>query len=116
MHSDLNPKNLLVDPDTLEVTGLLDWEFAHAGLPVTDLGNLLRFDRDPAFAERGPGGLRATAVPDAAGRPAGPGPGGRPVSPWSTWPPGAARTRSPSGPTTCSAAIAPSGDLHAVPR
>ncbi|MET0190261.1 MAG: aminoglycoside phosphotransferase family protein, partial [Pseudonocardia sediminis] len=33
VHSDLNPKNLLVDPDTLEVTGVLDWEFAHAGHP-----------------------------------------------------------------------------------
>ncbi len=50
VHSDLNPKNLLVDPVTLEVTGVLDWEFAHAGWPVTDLGNLLRFDREPAFA------------------------------------------------------------------
>ena len=46
VHSDLNPKNLLVDPTTLEVTGLVDWEFAHAGSPVTDLGNLLRFERD----------------------------------------------------------------------
>ncbi|MGH3306769.1 MAG: phosphotransferase family protein, partial [Nocardioides sp.] len=35
VHSDVNPKNLLVDPDTLEVTGLLDWEFAHAGHPYT---------------------------------------------------------------------------------
>jgi aminoglycoside phosphotransferase (APT) family kinase protein len=51
VHSDVNPKNLLVDPDTLEVTGLLDWEFAHAGHPYTDLGNLLRFDRQPTFAE-----------------------------------------------------------------
>ncbi len=51
VHSDVNPKNLLVDPDTLEVTGLLDWEFAHAGHPYTDLGNLLRFDRQPAFVE-----------------------------------------------------------------
>jgi aminoglycoside phosphotransferase (APT) family kinase protein len=50
VHSDLNPKNLLVDPDTLVVTGLLDWEFAHAGHPVTDLGNLLRFEREPVFA------------------------------------------------------------------
>jgi aminoglycoside phosphotransferase (APT) family kinase protein len=49
VHSDLNPKNLLVDPDTLEVTGVLDWEFAHAGHPWTDLGNLLRFDRDPSY-------------------------------------------------------------------
>jgi aminoglycoside phosphotransferase (APT) family kinase protein len=49
VHSDVNPKNLLVDPDTLEVTGLLDWEFAHSGHPYTDLGNLLRFDRQPAL-------------------------------------------------------------------
>ena len=49
VHSDLNPKNLLVDPDTLALTGVLDWEFAHAGHPFTDLGNLLRFDRDPGF-------------------------------------------------------------------
>jgi aminoglycoside phosphotransferase (APT) family kinase protein len=51
VHSDFNPKNLLVDPETLTVTGVLDWEFAHAGWPVTDLGNLLRFEREPAFAE-----------------------------------------------------------------
>jgi Ser/Thr protein kinase RdoA (MazF antagonist) len=51
VHSDLNPKNLLVDPDTLEVTGVLDWEFAHAGHPFTDLGNLLRFDREPAYVD-----------------------------------------------------------------
>lgn len=51
VHSDLNPKNLLVDPDTLEITGVLDWEFAHAGHPFTDLGNTLRFDRAPAYAE-----------------------------------------------------------------
>ena len=51
VHSDFNPKNLLVDPGTLEVTGLLDWEFAHAGHPFTDLGNLLRFDRDPVLVE-----------------------------------------------------------------
>jgi aminoglycoside phosphotransferase (APT) family kinase protein len=49
VHSDFNPKNLLVDPATGELTGLLDWEFAHAGNPVTDLGNLLRFNRDPVF-------------------------------------------------------------------
>ena len=51
VHSDLNPKNLLLDPDTLAVTGVLDWEFAHAGHPFTDLGNLLRFDRQPAYAD-----------------------------------------------------------------
>ena len=51
VHSDLNPKNLLLDPDTLALTGVLDWEFAHAGHPFFDLGNLVRFDRDPAFVD-----------------------------------------------------------------
>ncbi|WP_425474906.1 phosphotransferase family protein [Nocardioides cheoyonin] len=51
VHSDLNPKNVIVDPDSLEVRALLDWEFAHAGSPYTDLGNLLRFDRVPAYAD-----------------------------------------------------------------
>jgi aminoglycoside phosphotransferase (APT) family kinase protein len=51
VHSDFNPKNILVDPSTGGVTGLLDWEFAHAGSPFTDLGNLLRFDRRPPFED-----------------------------------------------------------------
>lgn len=50
VHSDLNPKNVIVDPDTLEVRALVDWEFSHAGHPFADLGNLLRFDRRPAYA------------------------------------------------------------------
>jgi len=51
VHSDLNPKNLLLDPATLAITGVLDWEFAHAGHPFTDLGNVLRFDREPAYVD-----------------------------------------------------------------
>ena len=51
VHSDLNPKNVLVDPATLELTAVVDWEFAHAGHPWTDVGNLLRFDRHPAYVE-----------------------------------------------------------------
>lgn len=51
VHGDLNPKNVLVDPDRLVVTGVLDWEFAHSGSPYTDVGNLLRFERDPAFTD-----------------------------------------------------------------
>jgi aminoglycoside phosphotransferase (APT) family kinase protein len=51
VHSDANPKNLLVDPATLTVTGLLDWEFAHSGHPFTDLGNLLRFDRRASYVD-----------------------------------------------------------------
>ncbi|NYD41557.1 phosphotransferase family protein [Nocardioides panaciterrulae] len=49
VHGDLNPKNLLIDRGTLAVAALVDWEYAHAGHPYTDLGNLLRFERDPAF-------------------------------------------------------------------
>ena len=49
VHSDLNPKNVLVDPVTGEITGLVDWEFAHAGHPWTDLGNVLRFDRHETY-------------------------------------------------------------------
>jgi aminoglycoside phosphotransferase (APT) family kinase protein len=51
VHSDLNPKNLLLAPETPELAAVLDWEYAHAGHPFTDLGNLLRFDRDPAFTD-----------------------------------------------------------------
>lgn len=51
VHSDLNPKNLLLDPETLELAAVLDWEYAHAGHAFTDLGNLLRFDRDPVLTD-----------------------------------------------------------------
>lgn len=50
VHSDLNPKNLILDPETLSVRAVVDWEFAHAGSPFADLGNLLRFDRQEAYA------------------------------------------------------------------
>jgi aminoglycoside phosphotransferase (APT) family kinase protein len=50
VHSDFNPKNLLVDPDSARITGLIDWEFSHAGSPYADLGNLLRFCEDPVLA------------------------------------------------------------------
>ncbi|ONI69518.1 aminoglycoside phosphotransferase [Kribbella sp. ALI-6-A] len=49
VHSDFNAKNLLVDPETARITGLIDWEFAHAGSPYADLGNLLRFGADPVL-------------------------------------------------------------------
>jgi aminoglycoside phosphotransferase (APT) family kinase protein len=105
VHSDVNPKNLLVDGRTGKVTGLLDWEFAHAGLPGTDLGNLLRFDREPVFAEAVIDGyLRVAGHVDGLDSP-----GGRQrlldraraadlLALW-TWPDGVERTRSPIGPT-----------------
>lgn len=64
VHGDLNPKNVLADPDTLEVTGLVDWEFAHAGVPGADLGNLLRFERDPDLTDAVLAAYR-DRVPDA---------------------------------------------------
>jgi aminoglycoside phosphotransferase (APT) family kinase protein len=68
VHSDLNPKNLLVDPGTGAVTAVLDWEFAHAGVPVTDVGNLLRHDRGEGFAAAVLAAFRG-GVPDLADRP-----------------------------------------------
>ncbi len=51
VHSDFNGKNILVDRRTGAVTAVLDWEFAHAGSPYADLGNLVRFDRGTAWAD-----------------------------------------------------------------
>lgn len=51
VHGDLDPANLLVDPGTLELTGVVDWERAHAGSPYTDLGSLLRGERPPALID-----------------------------------------------------------------
>lgn len=49
VHGCFDPTNVLVDPTTGEITGLLDWELAHAGRLHTDLGALLRFESDPVF-------------------------------------------------------------------
>lgn len=45
VHSDYNPKNLLVSRDfgRWRVTSVLDWEFAFAGSPLFDVANMLRF-------------------------------------------------------------------------
>ncbi|WP_217213690.1 phosphotransferase family protein [Streptomyces sp. AC550_RSS872] len=37
VHGDFGPNNVLLDPDTFEVTAVVDWEFAHIGDPVEDL-------------------------------------------------------------------------------
>ncbi|MBR7834756.1 phosphotransferase [Actinospica durhamensis] len=37
VHGDFGPNNILLDPRSFAVTGLLDWEFAHVGEPVEDL-------------------------------------------------------------------------------
>ena len=37
VHGDYGPQNVLIDPETLRITAVLDWEWAHAGHPVEDL-------------------------------------------------------------------------------
>lgn len=37
VHGDFGPQNLLLDPETFEVTAIVDWEFAHLGDGVLDL-------------------------------------------------------------------------------
>ena len=101
---------------TLEVTGVLDWEFAHAGLPG-------HRPRQPAALRARPG-LRRTpswrayvdAVPDAGADDAGAGPGGGPVRPGGPRrapgrEPGHRAGRRPAARRSASTA----GDLHAVP-
>lgn len=50
VHGDLSARNALADPDTGMITGIVDWEFAHAGHPVEDLGKLLRDGPGTPFA------------------------------------------------------------------
>jgi aminoglycoside phosphotransferase (APT) family kinase protein len=51
VHGDFNPKNILVDPREAVVTGLVDWEYSHAGSIHTDVGNFTRFERDDRLVE-----------------------------------------------------------------
>jgi Phosphotransferase enzyme family len=37
VHGDYGPNNMLFDPGTFAVIGLLDWEWSHAGSPIEDL-------------------------------------------------------------------------------
>eukprot|EP00439_Symbiodinium_sp_Y106_P087768 s1_g304.t1 len=40
VHSDFNPPNLMVHQG--RITGVMDWEYAHAGNQLTDIANMLR--------------------------------------------------------------------------
>ena len=63
-HSDFGGTNILVrrGPDGWAVAAVLDWEFAFAGSPFFDLGNLLRppLGSRPGFADAVAAGYRAT--------------------------------------------------------
>jgi aminoglycoside phosphotransferase (APT) family kinase protein len=113
VHSDLNPKNLLLDPTDLTVTGVLDWEFAHSGHPFTDLGNLLRFDRRPAFVDAVLASwcARRGGTPDQALQLA------RAADLWALVDLAARRRQNPVAGRADEylAAIARTGDLHALP-
>jgi aminoglycoside phosphotransferase (APT) family kinase protein len=66
VHSDFNPKNIRLDPESLDIVGLVDWEFAHAGSIHADFGNFTRFERDErivdpfleGFVDSAPGHIR----------------------------------------------------------
>lgn len=47
VHGELTPARLLVDPVGLRVTGVLDWEAAHAGSPGDDLATVLGWAPQP---------------------------------------------------------------------
>lgn len=46
VHGDFNPTNILVESG--RVSAIVDWEWAHVGVPYMDIGNLLR-NIDPQF-------------------------------------------------------------------
>ncbi|GMA85034.1 hypothetical protein GCM10025868_02840 [Angustibacter aerolatus] len=65
VHGDLNPKNLVVDPDTGRLRAVLDWEHAHGGRRLEDVGNLLRaVDQGLHLAEQAPLPRGATSRAD----------------------------------------------------
>jgi aminoglycoside phosphotransferase (APT) family kinase protein len=55
IHCDYNLKNILIRQvgSVWKVAGVLDWEFAMAGSPLVDIGNILRFEAElpPGFGE-----------------------------------------------------------------
>jgi hypothetical protein len=55
VHGDFNPSNILIHEEKL--SGILDWEYALAGTPFMDIGNLLR-NTDESFHSDIEQGLR----------------------------------------------------------
>ena len=101
-------------PRPLTITApSLDWEFAHAGHPWTDVGNLLRFERHPAYVDAVLAAWTEPAWRDA-GRTCSTARGRPTCGRSSTWPRAPARTRSRPR-AELLRAIAESGDLHAWP-
>jgi len=61
VHADYNGKNILVrpSPNGWRVSAVLDWEFAFAGPPLVDVGNMLRFLAPQTFSDSFVDGYRA---------------------------------------------------------
>ena len=64
MHGDLARRHLLLDPETLQLTGVVGWERAHSGRPLVDLSRLVGLDDHPTFVDAVLDGYRAW-VPSA---------------------------------------------------
>jgi aminoglycoside phosphotransferase (APT) family kinase protein len=64
VHGDFRLENCMLDPDTLDVVSIFDWEMSTLGDPLADLGYALAYwpsARDPS--------VRRAAVPDVPSRP-----------------------------------------------
>jgi aminoglycoside phosphotransferase (APT) family kinase protein len=54
VHADYNPKNMLAEQGEdgrWRLTAILDWEFAFSSSPLFDVGNVMRHERTPGFAD-----------------------------------------------------------------
>ncbi len=71
VHGDYRLDNLIVDPETLHVAAVLDWEMATLGDPLTDLGLLIAYWDVMSEVELASGNPIADRVGAAAGFPAG---------------------------------------------
>ncbi|WP_202079089.1 phosphotransferase family protein [Caldalkalibacillus salinus] len=54
VHSDFNGLNILMfdSPNEVEVSAVLDWEFAFSGRKYVDIGNILRYENENSWFER----------------------------------------------------------------
>jgi aminoglycoside phosphotransferase (APT) family kinase protein len=71
VHGDYRLDNLIIDPVTLRVAAVLDWEMATIGDPLTDLGLLLAYWDVMSEVELSAGNPIADRVGTAAGFPSG---------------------------------------------